>query len=63
MVDRLWAPWRLAYVTGDKKGNCFLCGAAVTGDEAESFGVRPRRAAKARALFDSLTPRILVPPG
>ena len=34
MVDRLWAPWRLAYVTGDKKGNCFLCGAAVTGDEA-----------------------------
>ena len=32
-------------------------------DEAESFGVRPRRAAKARALFDSLTPRILVPPG
>ena len=34
MVDRLWAPWRLEYVAGEKKGVCFLCEAAATDDDA-----------------------------
>jgi ATP adenylyltransferase len=36
VVERLWAPWRLAYVTGEKAGACFLCEAARTDDPARA---------------------------
>ena len=39
MAERLWAPWRLAYVAGDKEGECFLCRAAATDDAAASLVV------------------------
>jgi ATP adenylyltransferase len=34
MVERLWAPWRLEYVTtADTAPGCFLCAAAAPGDD------------------------------
>jgi ATP adenylyltransferase len=34
-VDHLWSPWRLTYVTGDKKdpAGCIFCAARDRGDE------------------------------
>ena len=31
----LWAPWRLAYIKGDKPGECIFCAAARSADDAE----------------------------
>jgi len=36
VVDRLWAPWRLEYVAGEKEGGCFLCEAAATDDDTRA---------------------------
>ena len=40
-MDRLWAPWRIGYVSSSNKSeNCFLCEAAQTPDkDAETFVV------------------------
>ena len=35
MVERLWAPWRLDYVAGEKEPGCFLCEAARSDDAAQ----------------------------
>ena len=32
-MEALWAPWRLEYIVGPKTGDCFLCGAAVSGED------------------------------
>jgi ATP adenylyltransferase len=36
-TDRLWAPWRLAYVSADAKkpdgGDCFICRGLTSGDD------------------------------
>jgi ATP adenylyltransferase len=29
----LWAPWRIAYITGAKDGECIFCAAAATSDD------------------------------
>ena len=35
MSDRLWAPWRMEYILGDKSGTCIFCGfAALAKDRA-----------------------------
>lgn len=39
MTERLWAPWRLAYVTADREGTCFLCQAARTDDPAAAHRI------------------------
>ena len=40
-MDRLWAPWRIGYVSSaDKEGVCFLCEAARGEDDAKTFVVR-----------------------
>ena len=36
MVERLWAPWRLEYVAGERQGACFLCEAAEIEDAADA---------------------------
>jgi ATP adenylyltransferase len=36
----LWAPWRLAYVTGDKPPGCIFCAAAGSDDDAAHHVVR-----------------------
>jgi len=39
-MDRIWAPWRLEYVsTPDKGGGCFLCQAAKPGDDRQKLVV------------------------
>jgi ATP adenylyltransferase len=39
MVDQLWAPWRLQYVTGDKPDGCVLCAKPQQEDDSESLVV------------------------
>lgn len=37
-MDRLWAPWRLEYVSrADKENGCFLCEAAQATDDGEKL--------------------------
>jgi ATP adenylyltransferase len=33
-AERLWAPWRLEYIKGDKPGECIFCGKPALDDEA-----------------------------
>lgn len=37
MTDRLWTPWRMAYIKGDKKpvSGCVFCNKAAAADQAE----------------------------
>lgn len=37
MVEQLWAPWRLAYVTGAKPEGCVLCSKLHEADEAAAL--------------------------
>jgi len=40
-LDRLWAPWRIGYVSSaDKEKACFLCAAAGANDDREGLVVR-----------------------
>ena len=39
MTDRLWAPWRSEYVTNPDAGECFLCEARDSDDDAASLVV------------------------
>jgi ATP adenylyltransferase len=32
-MERLWAPWRLRYVTKDKPGGCIFCDKPLAGDD------------------------------
>jgi ATP adenylyltransferase len=39
-MDRLWAPWRIGYVSqADKENECFLCAAAQSDDDKQSMVV------------------------
>jgi ATP adenylyltransferase len=38
-MERLWAPWRMAYIKGEKTGECIFC-AAPSGADADGFVVR-----------------------
>lgn len=39
-MDRLWAPWRIGYVSqADKENECFLCAAAGSADDKKSLVV------------------------
>jgi ATP adenylyltransferase len=35
--DRLWAPWRLQYVTGGGSDECIFCSKPALGDDAEAL--------------------------
>ncbi|MBC7644167.1 MAG: HIT domain-containing protein [Thermoleophilia bacterium] len=39
MVERLWAPWRLSYVTGAKPDGCVLCAPDATADDGDALVV------------------------
>ena len=40
-MDRLWAPWRIGYVSdADKEETCFLCAAAADDDDEKHLVVR-----------------------
>jgi ATP adenylyltransferase len=38
-MERLWAPWRMAYIQGEKSGECIFC-AAPAADDEDGFVVR-----------------------
>ena len=37
--QRLWAPWRLDYIRGEKPGGCIFCDKPAAGDDAENYVV------------------------
>ncbi|MBU0491358.1 MAG: HIT domain-containing protein [Chloroflexi bacterium] len=37
MTHRLWTPWRMQYILSDKSGDCVLCKAAQSDDEAGHY--------------------------
>lgn len=39
VTDRLWAPWRRAYVQSKKSGPCFACGAQRAGRDGKTYVV------------------------
>jgi len=45
LTDRIWAPWRVEYVTNPDKGGCFLCEACESDDDAECGVVHRGKAA------------------
>ena len=32
-MDRLWAPWRIGYILGDKSSECIFCSKPAAGDD------------------------------
>lgn len=36
-MERLWAPWRMEYVTQDKDGDCFLCRVPKENDDEKNL--------------------------
>ena len=38
--DRLWAPWRMEYIAGEKPEECIFCGRAAAGDDPANLIVR-----------------------
>lgn len=36
-MERLWAPWRLDYITKEKSSGCFLCEKPLAGDDRASY--------------------------
>jgi ATP adenylyltransferase len=40
LMERLWAPWRLEYITRDRPEGCFLCEKPLAGDDRVSYIVR-----------------------
>jgi ATP adenylyltransferase len=39
-MERLWAPWRLQYVTTEKGGGCIFCEKPLSGDDRAAHIVR-----------------------
>lgn len=35
--QRLWAPWRLEYIKGEKTGECIFCAKPALGDDAQAL--------------------------
>jgi ATP adenylyltransferase len=44
-MERLWAPWRLQYVTADKPDGCIFCDKPKAGDDRGNYIVRRGRTA------------------
>ena len=36
-MERIWAPWRMEYITQDKSGECFFCTLPKSGDDKKNF--------------------------
>jgi ATP adenylyltransferase len=36
-MERLWAPWRLEYITKEKPAGCIFCDKPLTGDDRASY--------------------------
>lgn len=49
-MQRLWAPWRMAYIKGEKSEQCIFCAAPAGGDEA---GLVVRRGERCFAMLNA----------
>jgi ATP adenylyltransferase len=38
-MERLWAPWRLQYITQNKPGGCIFCEKPASGDDSAAYVV------------------------
>ena len=38
-MDRLWAPWRIRYILGEKEPGCFFCRKAQESNDAKNYVV------------------------
>ena len=36
-MERIWAPWRMEYITQDKSGECVFCTIPKSGDDEKNF--------------------------
>ena len=36
-MERIWAPWRMEYITRDKSGECVFCTLPKSGDDEKNF--------------------------
>jgi ATP adenylyltransferase len=63
-IERLWAPWRLAYVqNADAQDGCFLCAAAASDDDVQHLVVsRGERAIVVLNKFPYASGHLLVAP-
>ena len=42
-MDRIWAPWRKQYVTGDKGKGCIFCEKSKEGDDKKNYIISRRK--------------------
>jgi ATP adenylyltransferase len=41
-MERLWTPWRMQYIAGEKPTNCIFCSALARSDDRETYIVQRR---------------------
>ncbi|MEM4725171.1 MAG: HIT domain-containing protein [Candidatus Hadarchaeum sp.] len=62
-MKRIWAPWRMKYITGDKPHNCVLCEALQAGDDAARYILyRSKKAALMLNLYPYINGHLMVVP-
>ena len=54
-MERLWAPWRLQYITQEKPPGCIFCDKPLAGDDRASYIVR--RGTHAFVILNADTPQ------
>ncbi len=63
IVRRLWAPWRMGYILGDKPHNCVFCEALQANDDAANYVLyRDKRAALMLNRYPYINGHMLVVP-
>jgi len=62
-VKRIWAPWRMGYILGDKPRNCVFCKALQADDDAANYVIyRDKRTALMLNLYPYINGHMLVVP-
>lgn len=62
-MKRIWAPWRMKYIAGDKPHNCVLCEALQAGDDAARYILyRGKKAALMLNLYPYINGHLMVVP-
>ncbi|MGB9880431.1 MAG: HIT family protein [Anaerolineae bacterium] len=62
-MKRIWAPWRMKYITGDKSQNCVLCEALQAGDDAARYILyRGKKAVLMLNLYPYINGHLMVVP-
>jgi len=51
-MERLWAPWRMEFIAGDKPDGCFLCDAVAAGGGSDRENLVLERGAHAFVIMN-----------